>query len=143
MVAARILPPRSGPNTTGRWRRGKLAAANTRRERIRREESTTMNANHDTAARRQRLNDAFEELRSTMIRSFRTICRDGLRVTPPGYSEAERREAAVQEINEFLDFRPLESFPAERLEFLALVIAYWREIEVEGPQEIPGPDPYH
>jgi hypothetical protein len=95
----------------------------------------------DTAARHRRLDNAFEELRDTMIRSFRTIWRDGASHSRPGCSEAERRETAVQEIKEFMDFRPLESFPAERLEFLALVIGYWREIEVEGPQEVPGPDP--
>ena len=95
----------------------------------------------DTAARHRRLNNAFEELRDTMIRSFRTIWRDGFCGSGPRCSEAERRETAVQEIKELLDFRPLESFPAERLEFLALVIGYWREIEVEGPQEVPGPDP--
>jgi len=83
----------------------------------------------DTAARHRRLNNAFEELRDTMIRSFRTIWRDGFCGSGPRCSEAERRETAVQEIKELLDFRPLESFPAERLEFLALVIGYWREIE--------------
>jgi hypothetical protein len=92
-------------------------------------------------ARHRRLNNAFEELRDTMIRSF--LCRDGASHGPPGCSESERHEAAVQEIKEFMDFRPLESFPAKRLELLALVIGYWREIEVEGPREVPGPDPIH
>src|SRR5262245_47983440 len=89
----------------------------------------------DIAARHRRLNDAFEELRDTMIRSFITIWRDGASGSGSGRSEAERRATAIQEIKEFMDFRPLESFPAERLEFFVLVIGYWREIEVEGPRE--------
>jgi hypothetical protein len=44
----------------------------------------------DTAARHRRLDNAFEELRDTMIRSFRTIWRDCASHSRPGCSEAER-----------------------------------------------------
>jgi hypothetical protein len=65
----------------------------------------------DAAARHRRLDSAFEELRDTMIRSFRTIWRDRASHSRPGCSEAERRETAVQEIKEFMAFRPFPLRP--------------------------------
>src|SRR5262245_42278897 len=57
--------------------------------------------------------------------------------------EQFRRQSALDQINELLDFRPLETFKAEHLEVLVMLIAYWRELETEPPlgANAPGPDP--
>jgi hypothetical protein len=58
----------------------------------------------------------------------------------PG-TEHERRENALQSIDEVLEWRPLASFSARHLELLELLFAYWREAEVEGEVRAPSPDP--
>ena len=41
-------------------------------------------------------------------------------------------------IDEILEWRPLSAFSAHQLEFLELLIAYWRELEITV--NAPGPD---
>jgi hypothetical protein len=43
-----------------------------------------------------------------------------------------RRQHALASIQEILEWKPLEAFKAEHLEFLELLVAYWRELEVEA-----------
>jgi hypothetical protein len=54
--------------------------------------------------------------------------------------EHERRRSALEGIDEILDSRPLSSFSAVHLEFLELLIAYWRELEVAGKVRAALPD---
>ena len=56
----------------------------------------------------------------------------------PPRDEQGRRQAALDGIQEILRWRPLNMFKAEHLEFLELVIAYWRELEVAAGA--PEPD---
>jgi hypothetical protein len=56
-------------------------------------------------------------------------------------SEQERRQSSLEFIDEVLDRHPLASFSAVHLESLELMIAYWREAEVEAGA--PSPDPLH
>ena len=54
--------------------------------------------------------------------------------------EQKRRQVALENINdEVLEGRPFSAFSADQLEFLELLIAYWRELEVTVGA--PGPDP--
>lgn len=53
-------------------------------------------------------------------------------------TEQERRESALDSIDEYLERRPLATFPAVQLELLELMVAYWREAEVEVGA--PSPD---
>ena len=57
-------------------------------------------------------------------------------------SEHERRDAIVDEIvEETLEGRPLRSFSATHLEVLALLVSYWRELEVAADAELAAPAP--
>ena len=47
-------------------------------------------------------------------------------------SEQQRRQAALRSIDETLERRLLSTFSAVQLEFLDLLISYWRECEVEA-----------
>jgi hypothetical protein len=55
------------------------------------------------------------------------------------WTEQQRRQHALQGIDEVLEWRPLTAFKAVQLEFLELLISYWRECEVEAGA--PEPDP--
>ena len=55
-----------------------------------------------------------------------------------GGDEQSRRKVALQSIDETLEWRPLSAFSADQLEFLELLIAYWRELEITV--NAPGPD---
>ena len=58
-----------------------------------------------------------------------------------GSNNGRRRESALDQIKEHLDFRPLETFKAEHLEVLVMLIAYWRELETEPPFGAGAPKP--
>lgn len=65
------------------------------------------------------------------IMQFYLVYREHRPEYPVG--ELRRRQRALDEIKEHLDFRPLESFAAEHLEVLVLLFAYWRELEIDPP----------
>lgn len=81
--------------------------------------------------------DALDELNDSMQTAY-CQCRTRALEAAPERSELERRKAALNSIREILQWRPLESFKAEHLEFLETLIAYWRELEVEAGA--PEPD---
>jgi hypothetical protein len=81
------------------------------------------------------------ELNDAMRDAYRACVEEG---AAGAGNEHERRQEASQGIDEILECRPLASFKAEHLEFLELLIAYWRELEVESagrPPLAPEPDP--
>jgi hypothetical protein len=87
----------------------------------------------------RRLEDAFEELRNAIFATHRAFVEhdrdhDRMMAGPRGsrrMSEQERREDALESIDEILEWRPLATFPAVQIELLELMVAYWREAEVE------------
>ena len=95
------------------------------------------------------LDEVFEELRRSIFAAYRAFVehdRDHDRTigTPSGsrrMSEQERRQSSLEFIDEVLDRHPLASFSAVHLELLELMMAYWREAEVEAGA--PPPDPLH
>jgi hypothetical protein len=54
-------------------------------------------------------------------------------------SEQERRESALNSIENILDGHPFASFSAVHLELLELMVAYWREAEVKVGAPWPEP----
>jgi len=90
----------------------------------------------DFLAGKDPLDRAMGELRQVMFDTWR-IFREHA-ATPYGANEHERRRGSIQEIKEHLEFHPLEMFDSQHLAFLALLFAYWREMEVEA--NAPGPD---
>src|SRR6516162_6994605 len=104
----------------------------------------TENIGLTTAAR---LEDVFDELRHSIFAAYRALAdrdRDheatmaaagGLR----RLSEEERRQGALEFIDETLDGHALASFSAVHLELLELMVAYWREAEVEAGAASPDP----
>ena len=58
-------------------------------------------------------------------------------------------DAALLDVLRNIDFKPLDRFQAEHLEYLELLLCYWRELEDgahggDGPNRKPlvaGPDP--
>jgi hypothetical protein len=93
------------------------------------------------------MNDAFSELEDAVYRTFQVLQRpeNKIMIEKP---EHARRQDAVRWIKEILDFKPLDRFQAEHLEYLVLVLCYWRELETgghggAGPNKKPlvkGPD---
>jgi hypothetical protein len=79
--------------------------------------------------------EALGELNGCMQQTYRELA---ARERPNACGEQERRERALQAIRESLEWRPLETFKAEHLEFLETLIVYWRELEVEAGA--PEPD---
>jgi hypothetical protein len=55
-------------------------------------------------------------------------------------TEREGRRSALHSINEILEWRSLATFSATHLDLLELLIAYWREVEVDGDPRTPQPD---
>jgi hypothetical protein len=85
----------------------------------------------------KRTDAAFDELRATIFEMYAALEeRGGGRGI-----EHERREKALQSIDEILEWRPLASFSATHLDLLELLFAYWREAEVEGEVRARSPDP--
>jgi hypothetical protein len=92
-----------------------------------------------------RLDDVFEELRDAIFVAYTALAerdRDhDLMIANRGsqrMSEQERRQSALNFIDEILDGHPLASFSAVHLDLLELMMAYWREAEVEVGA--PSPD---
>jgi hypothetical protein len=85
----------------------------------------------------KRMEAAFDGLRAAIFEMYAALEERG---SGPG-TEHERRENALQSIEEILEWRPLASFSARHLDLLELVFAYWREAEVEGEVRAPSPDP--
>ena len=85
----------------------------------------------------KRMEAAFDGLRAAIFEMYAALEERG---SGPG-TEHERRENALQSIDEILEWRPLASFSARHLELLELLFAYWREAEVEGEVRAPSPDP--
>ena len=84
-----------------------------------------------------RLEAIFEELRSAIFAAYAAVVeRD--RVVGV---EHDRGQSALSGIDEILDGHPLASFSAAHLELLGLMLAYWREAEVEGAIRPALPDP--
>lgn len=80
------------------------------------------------------LERAFDDLTTCMQATYRVITEQ----SQMAGSEQERRQSALAEIQQTLEGKPLASFKAEHLEFLSLLFAYWRELEVEAGA--PEPD---
>ena len=78
------------------------------------------------------------QLRESIMQYYR-VYREHRPDFPRG--EQPRRESALDQIKEHLDFRPLETFKAEHLEVLVMLIAYWRELETEPPFGAGAPKP--
>ena len=105
-----------------------------------------MRIKNDAAAR---LEEAFEELRRSIFGAYTALVEHNHdhEVTigsPSGsrrMSEQKRRQSSLEFIDEVLDRHPLASFSAVHLELLELMIAYWREAEVEAGA--PSPDPLY
>jgi hypothetical protein len=82
--------------------------------------------------------EMFDELSAAVIATARWHVaqekqKDGQR------PEQQRRREALEWIDEVLEWRPLAAFSAVQLEFLGLLIGYWREAEIEAGA--PEPDP--
>jgi hypothetical protein len=94
-----------------------------------------------------RLDDTFEDLRDAIFAAYTAFAehdRDHCRMTGDAggmrrMSEQERRESALNSIEDILDRHPFASFSAVHLELLELMIAYWREAEVEVGAPWPEP----
>ena len=84
-----------------------------------------------------RLEAIFEELRSAIFAAYAATVEEDRIVG----AEHDRRRSALSGIDEILDGYPLASFSAAHLELLGLMLAYWREAEVEGAIRPPSPDP--
>src|SRR6188472_4257302 len=96
-----------------------------------------------------RLDEAFEELRRSIFAAYTALVEHNQNHkatigSPPAsrrMSEQERRQSSLKIIDEVLDRHPLAAFSAVHLELLELMMAYWREVEVEAGA--PSPDPLH
>jgi hypothetical protein len=86
----------------------------------------------------KRLEAALDELRAAIFEAYAAIAEEGAK----SGTEHERRESALQFIDEVLESRPLATFSATHLELLELLFAYWREIEVaeDAPIRASMPD---
>ena len=82
------------------------------------------------------MTDALDELRRAIIEAYRAIEAEGRR---PSGGEYKRRRAAVEGINEILQWRPLGSFDAAHLELLEVLFGYWRELEIIARARSPDP----
>jgi hypothetical protein len=83
-----------------------------------------------------RLEAIFEELRSAIFAAYAATVEEDRVVG----AEHDRRQSALNGIDEILDGHPLGSFSAAHLELLELMLAYWREAEVEGAIRAALPD---
>jgi hypothetical protein len=96
-----------------------------------------------------RMNAAFTRLEDAVYYTLKVLQENGPKLHRFRLSEHERRQNAVRQIEEILDFKPLDRFQAEHLEYLILLLCYWRELEDgshggDGPNRKPlvkGPDP--
>ena len=90
----------------------------------------TENTASDAAAS---LDEVFEELRRSIFAAYRAFVEhDRDHGGSRRMSEQERRQLSLECIDEVLDRHPFASFSAVHLELLELMMAYWREAEVEA-----------
>jgi hypothetical protein len=61
-------------------------------------------------------------------------------VYPAGMSEQDKRASHLDGINDVLNGTPLAAFSSRHLALLELMLAYWRELEVEGEVRAHAPD---
>jgi len=93
------------------------------------------------------LEGTFEDLRDAIFRAYTAFTerdRDHDRMIGAAgnmrrMSEQERRQSALDSIENILDGHPFALFSAVHLELLELMIAYWREAEVEVGASWPAP----
>ena len=74
----------------------------------------------------KRLDLALDELREAVFEAYAAIAEQGAKTG----TEQQRRENALQFMDEVLESHPLATFSATHLELLELLFAYWRETEV-------------
>jgi hypothetical protein len=74
----------------------------------------------------KRLGAALDELRAAVFEAYAALEEKGVKTD----TEEQRRESALQSIDEILEWRPLAAFSATSLELLEMLFAYWRETEV-------------
>ena len=74
----------------------------------------------------KRLDLALDELREAVFEAYAAIAEQGAKTG----TEQQRRESALQFMDEILEWHPLATFSATHLELLELLFAYWRETEV-------------
>jgi hypothetical protein len=82
----------------------------------------------------------FDELRAAIFAVYRLLMTQDRNASRDHLeSEQAYRRVVLESIGEILDGHPLTSFSATHLELLELMLAYWREVEVEVGA--PEPDP--
>ena len=100
------------------------------------------------------LHDALDRLRNAIFHAYAVFERQERQRDEPGGTprlvhgktvyptEHERREDTLRFMrDEILEGRPLETFAGIHLELLELMVAYWRELEVDGEVEAKAPRP--
>jgi hypothetical protein len=86
----------------------------------------------------KRLDLALDELRQAVFEAYAAISEQG----PKTGTEQQRREGALEGMDEILEWRPLATFSATHLDLLGTLFAYWRETEVaeDAPVRASPPD---
>ncbi len=86
----------------------------------------------------KRLEAALDELRAAVFEAYAALAEEGAKTG----TEQQRRESALQFIDEILESRPLATFSATHLKLLEMLFAYWRETEVaeDAPVRASLPD---
>src|SRR5215207_6992652 len=86
----------------------------------------------------KRLELALDELREAVFEAYAAIAEQAVKTG----TEQQRRESALQGMDETLERHPLAMFSATHLELLELLFAYWRETEVadDAPVRASPPD---
>jgi hypothetical protein len=87
----------------------------------------------------KRLEAGLLELRAAVFEAYAAIAEEGAK----SGTEQQRRESALESIDETIERRPLATFSATNLELLNMLFAYWRETEVaeDAPVRASLPDP--
>jgi hypothetical protein len=106
-------------------------------------------ANPARVAPAARLDEVFEQLRRSIFDAYTALVEHnqdhtvtiGSLCGSRRMNEQERRQSSLKFIDEVLDRHPFASFSAVHLELLELMMAYWREAEVEAGA--PSPDSLH
>jgi hypothetical protein len=68
----------------------------------------------------KRLEAALDELRAAVFEAYAALAKEGAKTG----TEQQRRESALQFIDEILEWRPLATFSATHLELLEMLFAY-------------------
>jgi hypothetical protein len=80
---------------------------------------------------------SMSDLRAAIFKAFAELQEP---VYQAGMSEQDKRASHLDGINDVLNGTPLAAFSSQHLALLELMIAYWRELEVEREVRAPGPD---